>query len=235
VKRFERRRVERVRRVATTIGLSFALGALVDTALTWRLHEFESVAVERAFAPDPEPLHDPAEPRPVLRPGEPVGNAPIATTGLVAHEAAVEELRDRDLAMPVKGVDPDDLRDTFFDTRGGGRAHEALDIMAPRHTPVVAVEGGTIAKLFNSKGGGGNTIYQFDPASQFCYYYAHLDGYASGLREGQTVRRGQVIGYVGSSSNAPPHAPHVHFGIFRLTSERQWWKGEPINPYPIFK
>lgn len=232
MRRFERRRIERIRRMAATIGLSFALGALVDVALTWRLHEFDSVGVEQAFAPDPEPLHDPDEPRPVERPGE---RAPVATTGVVAHEAAVEVLRDRDLELPVDDVDRDDLRDTFFDTRGSGRAHEALDIMAPRHTPVRAVEDGTIAKLFTSQGGGGITIYQFDPSGEFAYYYAHLDRYAPGLREGQQVRRGQTIGYVGSTGNALPNAPHLHFGIFRLTPERRWWKGEPINPYAVFK
>ncbi len=159
----------------------------------------------------------------------------MATTGVVAHEEAVETLRNRDLKIPVEGADEDDLRDTFFDARGGGRAHEALDIMAPRHTQVLAAEDGVIAKLFNSKGGGGITIYQFDPTETYCYYYAHLDRYAANLKEGQRVRRGDVIGYVGSTGNASATAPHLHFAIFRLTPERQWWKGEPINPYPILK
>ena len=240
MKRFERRRVERIRRVATTIGLSFALGALVDVALTWRLHEFdlgagETASAQRTLTQDPRPLHDTAEPRGVERPGEGSERPPVATMGVVAHGAAVETLRDRDLKLPVEGIDDDDLRDTFFDTRGGGRPHEALDIMAPRGTPVLAVEDGTIAKLFLSQGGGGITIYQFDPSRQFSYYYAHLDRYASGLQEGQSVRRGDVIGYVGSTGNASPDAPHLHFGIFRLTPERSWWKGEPINPHPVLK
>jgi peptidoglycan LD-endopeptidase LytH len=92
-----------------------------------------------------------------------------------------------------------------------------------------------IVKLFNSKGGGGISIYQFDPTGTYCYYYAHLDRYADGLKEGQHVRRGDVIGYVGSTGNASPTAPHLHFSIFRLGPERQWWKGEPINPYPALK
>jgi murein DD-endopeptidase MepM/ murein hydrolase activator NlpD len=91
-----------------------------------------------------------------------------------------------------------------------------------------------VAKLFTSKAGG-LTIYQFDPSGTFSYYYAHLDGYADGLREGQIVHRGDVIGYVGSTGNASADAPHLHFAIFRLTSERQWWKGEPINPYPVLQ
>jgi murein DD-endopeptidase MepM/ murein hydrolase activator NlpD len=155
-----------------------------------------------------------------------------ATTSSVAHEDDVETLRERDLKIPVDGVHRKHLRDTFSDARGS-HAHEALDIPAPRHTPVRAVEDGRIQKLFTSKPGG-LTIYQFDPTVTFSYYYAHLDRYADGLREGQTVRRGDVIGYVGTTGNAPPNAPHLHFGIFRLTPEHQWWKGKPINPYPVF-
>jgi murein DD-endopeptidase MepM/ murein hydrolase activator NlpD len=100
---------------------------------------------------------------------------------------------------------------------------------------VLAADDGVIVKLFNSKGGGGISIYQFDPTGTYCYYYAHLDRYADGLKEGQHVRRGDVIGYVGSTGNASPTAPHLHFSIFRLGPERQWWKGEPINPYPALK
>ena len=239
MRRFERRRIERLRRSVVLAGLSFALGALVDVALTWRLHEFDFSTRDKTVvsiepASDPEPAHDPAEPRPFERPGEGATTpSAVGTTGAVAHEAAVEDLRDRDLEFPVRGMDDDDLRDTFADARGK-RAHEAIDIMAPRHTPVVAVEDGVIAKVFNSKGGG-LTIYQFDPTSTYCYYYAHLERYADGIQEGVRVRRGQVIGYVGSSGNAPPNAPHLHFAIFRLTSERQWSKGEPINPYPVLK
>jgi murein DD-endopeptidase MepM/ murein hydrolase activator NlpD len=136
--------------------------------------------------------------------------------------------------MPVDGVDNDHLRDTFADARGK-RAHEAIDIMAPRHTPVRAVEDGVIAKVFHSKGGGGLSLYQFDPTNTYCYYYAHLDRYADGMRDGVRVRRGQIIGYVGSTGNASPNAPHLHFGIFRLTSDRVWWKGEPINPYAVLR
>jgi murein DD-endopeptidase MepM/ murein hydrolase activator NlpD len=113
---------------------------------------------------------------------------------------------------------------------GGQRGHEAIDILAPRGTPVMAVDDGRIVKLFLSKPGG-ITVYQFDPTGQFAYYYAHLDRYADGLAEGQTVRRGSVIGYVGSTGNASPEAPHLHFAIFRLGPKKQWWKGEPINPF----
>lgn len=235
MRRFERRRLERIQRIATFTGMSFAFGALADAGLSWRLRESAVTTSALVAAPDPEPAHDPSEPRAVQRPGEDGVQPAVATTGVVAHEAAVETLRDRNLKMPVEGADADDLRDTFFDSRSGGRAHEALDIMAPRHTPVVAADDGVIAKLFDSHGGGGITIYQFDTSRTYCYYYAHLERYATGLREGQSVRRGDVIGYVGNTGNASPSAPHLHFAIFQLTEERQWWKGEPINPYPVLR
>ncbi|WP_293464289.1 M23 family metallopeptidase [Polaromonas sp.] len=135
------------------------------------------------------------------------------------------------LLLPVQGIAARDLRDTFDDGRDGNqRGHEAIDILAPRGTPVLAVADGPIVKLFLSKPGG-ITVYQFDATGQLAYYYAHLDRYADGLAEGQIVRRGSVVGYVGSTGNASPDAPHLHFAIFRLGPEKQWWKGEPINPF----
>jgi peptidoglycan LD-endopeptidase LytH len=229
VRRFERRRTQRLRQVVATVGVSFALGALTHIGLTWRLPATGAYA-----AADPAPLHDPAQPAAVERPGDGGDPATVATTGAAANEDAVEALRDRDLKMPVDGVDSGDLRDTFADTRGSSRAHEAIDIMAARGTRVFAVEDGVIQKLFTSDAGG-LAIYQFDPSQTYTYYYAHLDAYADGLREGQRVSRGDLIGYVGSTGNASPTAPHLHFAIFRLTPERQWWKGEPINPYPVLK
>jgi len=232
MKRFERQRLERLRRFVITVGLSYSLGALTDVALTWRLHEFDPDPQIAARGQSRTP-HDPVEPRGVERPGERGDPPPVGTTGSVAMSNAVETLRRRDLEIPVEGVRPDELRDTYAEGRGG-HAHEAIDIMAPRRTPVVAVDNGRIEKLFTSKAGG-LTIYQFDPSSTFSYYYAHLDSYANGIREGAQVRRGDVIGYVGTTGNAAPNTPHLHFAIFRLTPERQWWKGEPINPYPILK
>jgi peptidoglycan LD-endopeptidase LytH len=104
--------------------------------------------------------------------------------------------------------------------------------MAARGTPVLATADGKVVKLFTSKPGG-LTVYQFDPDERYAYYYAHLDRYAEGLAEGQTLRRGDLVGYVGSTGNASPDAPHLHFAIFRLGPERQWWKGTPVNPYPF--
>ena len=137
----------------------------------------------------------------------------------------------RRLAVPVEGVRAADLRDTFAEGRPGHR-HEAIDIAAPRGTAVLATDDGTVAKLFTSVPGG-LTIYQFDPEQRYAYYYAHLDRYAEGLREGMRLRRGDVIGYVGTTGNAPADAPHLHFAVFRLGPEKQWWKGEAVDPYPI--
>ena len=142
------------------------------------------------------------------------------------------ELRARDLAMPVDGVRRDQLTRQFTDPRGGTREHEAIDILAPRNTPVRAVDDGSIARLFYSKAGG-ITVYQFDPSQRYCYYYAHLERYADGLREGQPVQKGQLLGFVGTSGNAPKDAPHLHFAVFRLTAEKRWWEGTAIDPYDI--
>lgn len=146
----------------------------------------------------------------------------------------VAELRGRRLELPVKGSKPDDIQDTFDDKRGTARRHEAIDVLAERHTPVVAVEDGTITRLFLSDAGG-ITIYQFDPSSSFCYYYAHLQAYADGLKEGDKVKRGDVIGYVGTTGNAPKDTPHLHFAIFQLTDKKQWWQGTPVDPYKVLR
>jgi murein DD-endopeptidase MepM/ murein hydrolase activator NlpD len=135
----------------------------------------------------------------------------------------------RRLIVPVQGVHAEDLRDNFNEMRGGHR-HEALDIMAPRGTPVLAADDGSVVKLFLSKPGG-LTVYQFDGSQTYCYYYAHLDSYAPRLQEGTLLRKGDVLGYVGSTGNASPDAPHLHFTIFKLGPERRWWEGTPIDPY----
>jgi murein DD-endopeptidase MepM/ murein hydrolase activator NlpD len=146
---------------------------------------------------------------------------------------AVDDLRSRLLTLPVEGVTPAQLQPSFEQARGA-RRHEAIDILAPAGTPVFAVEGGRIAKLFVSDRGG-LTIYQFDPLERYAYYYAHLSRYASGLQEGQPVARGDVIGYVGVSGNAPPDAPHLHFAIFELGPEKRWWEGTPIDPFAVWR
>jgi len=139
----------------------------------------------------------------------------------------------RNLLVPVQGVRPADLRDTYADGRGN-KAHEALDIMAPKGTPVVATDDGRVVKLFNSVPGG-LTIYQADSGNDVVYYYAHLDRYADDVREGGLVKRGDVIAYVGTTGNARPDAPHLHFAILKLPPGKEWWKGTPINPTPLYR
>jgi peptidoglycan LD-endopeptidase LytH len=162
---------------------------------------------------------------------------PTATAGdstPTIRAAPPEALTHRKFEIPVEGVKPEQLVRSYDERRSGTRAHEALDILAPRNTPVRAIEDGTVARLFESKAGG-ITIYQFDPTEQFCYYYAHLERYADGLREGDTVKRGQVIGYVGTTGNAPKNTPHLHFAVFKLTAAKHWWEGTPIDPYDILR
>lgn len=139
----------------------------------------------------------------------------------------------RPLIVPVAGVRASSLRDTYNEARGG-RIHEALDILAPRGTPVIAADDGVVKKLFTSVPGG-LTVYEFDPDARYCYYYAHLHAYAPALHEGQRLKRGDVIGYVGTTGNAPKDAPHLHFSVIRLDPDKRWWKGTPINPYPLLR
>jgi murein DD-endopeptidase MepM/ murein hydrolase activator NlpD len=143
-----------------------------------------------------------------------------------------DRLRARELLLPVQGFDLAHLRDNFAEKRGA-RVHEAIDLASPRGTPVLAVDDGIVKKLFTSAAGG-LTVYEFDPGSSYAYYYAHLDRYAEGLREGQGVKKGDRLGYVGTSGNAPKDAPHLHFTIFKLAPEKRWWEGTPINPYPLW-
>lgn len=139
------------------------------------------------------------------------------------------------LAMPVQGVSPSDLTDTFFEPRGkdGVRLHEAIDIMAPKGTQVIAAAPGTIAKIHASKAGG-KSIYVRSMDKKTLYYYAHLDAYAAGLSEGASLSVGQALGTVGSTGNAAPEAPHLHFAVFQTTADAEWWEpANPVNPYPL--
>jgi peptidoglycan LD-endopeptidase LytH len=163
---------------------------------------------------------------PLVPPSPPDEPTPIVT------QEDLDGLRARRLQIPVSGVARSDLHDNFAEERDL-RRHEALDLIAPRGTPVTAVEGGTIVKLFTSVPGG-LTIYHLDPTSTYVYYYAHLDRYADELIEGQIVARGQVIAYVGTSGNAGT-TPHLHFAISKLGAATRWWEGTPINPYVVLR
>jgi murein DD-endopeptidase MepM/ murein hydrolase activator NlpD len=217
----------------------FALGAATVLLIVWLYggsHGGSTASAPPAPAPSsqaPPPVYPAPAPEP--HPGTPpVASTPPATTPppLLARPPA--DLVQRDLLVPVQGVPRTGLQDTYDDARGQGRIHNAIDIMATRGTPVLAVEAGRIAKLFTSNLGG-LTIYQYDPAETYCYYYAHLDRYAPGLKEGAQVSRGQVIAYVGSTGDASPDAPHLHFEITRLHADKKWWQGDAINPYPILR
>ncbi len=138
------------------------------------------------------------------------------------------------LLIPVAGVRPEDLQDTYTASRSGGRAHDAIDIIAARGTPVLAAADGTIVKLFQSIPGG-TTIYQLDPDNRTVYYYAHLDRYADGLAENQFIRRGDIIAYVGDTGNSGAGNYHLHFSVSIVSDPKRWWSGTNVNPYPLLK
>jgi murein DD-endopeptidase MepM/ murein hydrolase activator NlpD len=166
--------------------------------------------------------------RPALRPTTPAvsGGVPAEAQALVLPQFASGQI-----LVPVVGVERRDLRDTWGASRAG-HLHAAIDIMAPRGTPVIAAVPGTVLKLFTSAAGG-LTVYVADDKREFVYYYAHLDRYAPELREQLVVRAGDILGFVGTTGNAPVNAPHLHFAVERLPPSGEWWKGEPVNPYPI--
>jgi len=138
------------------------------------------------------------------------------------------------LLIPVAGVRPEELRDTFQEARSAGRTHDAIDIPAPRGTPVLAASDGRIVKLWQSVPGGA-TIYQLDPDNTTVYYYAHLDHYADGLAEGHFARRGEVIAYVGDTGNAGPGNYHLHFSVLIVKDPKRYWDGTNVNPYPLLQ
>jgi len=182
---------------------------------------------------------DPAgRPAPVRAPA-PVSVVPPIESGdgAVREEggaAVVGHLEGRGLIVPVAGVDPRELRDSFAAGRDrGARQHNAIDIMAPRGTPVLAADSGRIIRLSRTSLGG-ISLYAVDPSETLVYYYAHLDGYHERLAEGATVARGDTLGYVGSTGNASADAPHLHFQVMRMPGDRRrYWDGEPINPFPV--
>ncbi|HEX6650200.1 MAG TPA: M23 family metallopeptidase [Pyrinomonadaceae bacterium] len=182
---------------------------------------------------------------PPISPNEPVAiGTPLPDTDPVAPSAAeipaapVTESPNSNvvstvnLIIPVAGVRSDQLIDTFDDARSEGRVHDAIDIPAPAGTPVLAAADGRILKLFQSERGG-TTIYQLGPDQKMIFYYAHLSGYAPGLAEGDNVRQGQVIAYVGDTGNAGPGNYHLHFSIAVVSDPKRYWDGTNINPYPL--
>lgn len=149
-------------------------------------------------------------------------------------KADIDSLKKEGLIIPVAGVEAKDLIDSFDDKRGAERHHNALDIMAARKTPVIAAVSGQIVKLHNSTAGG-LTIYASDPSLRYVMMYGHLESYRDGIKEGQRVNRGEIIGFVGSTGNANPLAPHLHFQVTRNDNLKEWWKGTPVNPFLVFR
>ena len=150
----------------------------------------------------------------------------------VSSAEAVDYLLARGVFIPVAGVTSSQLHDTFDEGRDGGRVHRALDIMAPRGTPVLSADSGRVLRMSASTLGG-NTIYASDPLGRVVYYYAHLDGYQPGLAQGALLARGDTIGFVGTTGNAPKDTPHLHFQVMRMPPDGKYWDGDAINPYPL--
>jgi murein DD-endopeptidase MepM/ murein hydrolase activator NlpD len=209
--------------VMAAVVVIFPAGAALVTNTPVAAAEPREVEVKPSLKETPPPVSPPPPEVKAAAPSVPVMSANVT-----------EDLRSRALTLPVQGIKKDDLRDTFNELRGGTRRHEAIDILAPRNTPVFAVEDGKVARLFLSDAGG-ITMYQYDPTETYVYYYAHLERYAEGLKEGNTIKRGQVIGYVGTTGNAPRDTPHLHFAIFKMTNDKRWWQGTPIDPYSVLR
>lgn len=174
----------------------------------------------------------PGSPQPPVT--EPLPPLSGGSSPLTVGSRDAEELLAKGLVVPVAGVAAKDLVDSFNEMRGGTRRHNALDIMAARNTPVLSATAGKVIKLHNSVAGG-LTIYVSDAASRFVMMYGHLESFRAGLKEGASVQRGEIIGFVGSSGNANPAGPHLHFQITRNDNIKEWWKGIPINPFPALR
>lgn len=202
--------------------LIFVIGVLVGANATYYV-------MSQRGQDAPVPAVGPAAEVAPSRAAEPLQRTPVPASTAVPLPPT---LRPGALIVPVQGVAPAQLQNTFDDARSEGRVHEAIDIMATRGTPVFAVADGPIEKLFDSRQGG-ITLYQFDPAGTFAYYYAHLDRYADGITEGRVLKQGDLVGYVGSTGNANPDGPHLHFAVYVLGPDKKWWDGTPINPYPL--
>jgi murein DD-endopeptidase MepM/ murein hydrolase activator NlpD len=209
---------------------SFAAGVVVDGWL-------------RTYGP-PKPVQTEAPPadappKPIIAaeppsPAKTAAVSPVDTPGISAAPAGTAgSLSSAGLRVPIDGISIESFKGGFSEVRAG-HTHEAVDILMPRGTPIHAVTDGKIAKLFLSKAGG-ITVYQFDQDERLCYYYAHLERYADVLHDGQHLSKGEVIGYVGTSGNAPPGTPHLHFAVFELNADRKWWQGRPLDPYLVFK
>lgn len=193
---------------------------------------------ETANSPEPSPTPEPESPQLSSSPGPEAYSAsptPSPTDDISTPAAPPLGFAGTlKLIVPVAGVQPNQLKDTFADARSEGRVHDAIDIPAPQGTPLVAAADGLIVKLFQSELGG-TTIYQLSTDKKLVFYYAHLERHADGLTEGRFVRQGEVIGYVGDTGNAGPGNYHLHFSIAVVSDPNRYWEGTNINPYPLLR
>lgn len=194
---------------------------------------FGTACTRTLVRPYPAPVAERSAREPAARPVVLAGAPTKAGRNAVSEEEAVSYLMARGMEIPVAGRTVKNLEDTFDDGRDGGRTHRALDILAPRGTPVLAADSGRILRISENRLGG-NTVYTTDPEERIVYYYAHLDAYQPGLVQGMTIARGDTLGFVGTTGNAPKDTPHLHFQVMRMPADGKYWDGEAINPYPLF-
>jgi murein DD-endopeptidase MepM/ murein hydrolase activator NlpD len=225
-------------RIRLLIAIVAALGILI--AIIWGLNKLRTERVVAVTSTPTEispvisstatPTPATASPQPTIQPGA----EPTPQPATSAQPSSIAPTTSSSLLIPVAGVRPEQLRDTFQEARSEGRVHDAIDIPAPRGTPVLAAADGRIVKLFESQRGG-TTIYQLDPDNKTVYYYAHLERYADGLAEGHFARRGEAIAYVGDTGNAGAGNYHLHFSILIVSDPKRYWDGTNVNPYPLLR
>jgi murein DD-endopeptidase MepM/ murein hydrolase activator NlpD len=184
----------------------------------------------------PTPASAPASSKPARNSSPTSPSVPLATAAVLGPtaEADLEYVRSRRLQLPVAGILPEQLADSYEEPRDGSRRHRAIDILAPRGTPVIAADDGRVLRV-SWNAAGGNTVYATDAESRIVYYYAHLDHYRDSLVAGKVLVKGDTIGFVGTTGNAPKDIPHLHFQIMRMPHDGKYWNGEPINPFPILR
>lgn len=205
-----------------------ARGLLLAIAASFMCGQFSGAAPEATLKTGP------ANPTKTVTPAEKkakTSTEPERTLSDAEKKTALAALKSLHLRNPIEGFDLQRIKGAFYEKRGE-EIHHAADLLAERNTPVHAVADGKIAKLFRSKAGG-ITIYQFDPSERFVFYYAHLEKYADGLVDGKAIKRGEVIGYVGTSGNAPKNTPHLHFSVGVLDQNKKWWDAVEVDPFEV--
>ena len=202
---------------------------VIDTAKKDTLHRIADSTVSAGLIEVAADMSDAPPPAgPIAVPGAiKSANPPVVPADLAA-------LKSESPSVPVAGVAVKNLTDSFDEMRGGTRRHNAMDIMAARNTPVLSAVPGVVLKLHNSVAGG-LTVYASDPTNHFVLMYGHLDSYKAGLEEGDALKKGDIVGFVGTSGNANPAAPHLHFAVTRNDNMKEWWKGTPLNPFLVYR